>query len=50
MNRFFKDDGLYYLEKGKSLYGLKHYEEALEVLERAIIPDYMSHPLDQSWL
>lgn len=46
----FQDDGLYYLEKGKSLYGLKHYKEALEVLDRAIIPDYMSHPLDQSWL
>ncbi|KXY29606.1 DNA-binding protein [Bacillus cereus] len=46
----FQDDGLYYLEKGKSLYGLKRYEEALEVLEHAIIPDYMSHPLDQSWL
>ncbi|QWG63071.1 helix-turn-helix domain-containing protein [Bacillus mycoides] len=46
----FQDDGLYYLEKGKYLYGLKRYEEALEVLEHAIIPDYMSHPLDQSWL
>ncbi|MGW6192695.1 helix-turn-helix domain-containing protein [Bacillus cereus] len=46
----FQDDGLYYLEKGKSLYGLKRYEEALETLQRAIIPDYMSHPLDQSWL
>ncbi|PGT72240.1 transcriptional regulator [Bacillus cereus] len=46
----FQDDGLYYLEKGKSLYGLKRYEEALEALERGIIPDYMNHPLDQSWL
>ncbi|EEM84419.1 helix-turn-helix domain-containing protein [Bacillus thuringiensis] len=46
----FQDDGLYYLEKGKSLYGLKRYEEALETLKRANIPDYMSHPLDQSWL
>lgn len=46
----FQDDGLYYLEKGKSLYGLKRYEEALETLKHATIPDYMSHPLDQSWL
>ncbi|MDA2381168.1 helix-turn-helix transcriptional regulator [Bacillus cereus] len=46
----FQDDGLYYLEKGKSLYGLKRYKEALETLKRANIPDYMSHPLDQSWL
>ncbi|PKJ55963.1 helix-turn-helix domain-containing protein [Bacillus sp. SN10] len=46
----FQDDGLYYLEKGKSLYGLKRYKDALEVLDRAIIPDYMSHPLDQSWV
>lgn len=41
---------MYYLEKGKSLYGLKRYEEALETLKHATIPDYMSHPLDQSWL
>ncbi|GAB6492966.1 XRE family transcriptional regulator [Bacillus sp. UMTAT18] len=46
----FQDNGLYYLEKGKSLYGLKRYEEALETLKHATIPDYMSHPLDQSWL
>ncbi|HFJ9440050.1 transcriptional regulator [Bacillus sp. AFS094611] len=46
----FQEDGLYYLEKGKALYGLKRYEEALEALERGIIPDYMNHPLDQSWL
>ncbi|CAM3990449.1 MULTISPECIES: helix-turn-helix domain-containing protein [Bacillus cereus group] len=46
----FQDDGLYYLEKGKSLYGLKRYKEALEALKHATIPDYMSHPLDQSWL
>ncbi|HFJ9450792.1 TPA: helix-turn-helix domain-containing protein [Bacillus tropicus] len=46
----FQDDGLYYLEKGKSLYGLKRYEEALETLKHTTIPDYMSHPLDQSWL
>ena len=26
----FQDDGLYYLEKGKALYGLKRYEEALK--------------------
>ncbi|PFC82859.1 transcriptional regulator [Bacillus anthracis] len=46
----FQDDGLYYLEKGKSLYGLKRYKESLEILKHATIPDYMSHPLDQSWL
>ncbi|MEC0018289.1 helix-turn-helix transcriptional regulator [Bacillus anthracis] len=46
----FQDDGLYYLEKGKSLYGLKRYKEALETLKHATIPDYMSHPLNQSWV
>ncbi|EJS67127.1 XRE family transcriptional regulator [Bacillus cereus] len=46
----FQDDGLYHLEKGKALYGLKHYEEALKTLQSAIMPDYMSHPLDQAWL
>ncbi|EDZ58307.1 helix-turn-helix domain-containing protein [Bacillus cereus group sp. MYBK77-1] len=46
----FQDDGLYYLEKGKSLYGLKRYKEALETLKHATIPDYMNHPLDQSWV
>ncbi|WP_439019993.1 helix-turn-helix domain-containing protein [Bacillus thuringiensis] len=46
----FQEDGLYYLEKGKSLCGLKRYKEALETLKHATIPDYMSHPLDQSWL
>ena len=46
----FQEDGLYYLEKGKAFYGLKRYEEALKTLQRAIIPDYMNHPLDQSWL
>ncbi|WP_226545475.1 helix-turn-helix domain-containing protein [Bacillus thuringiensis] len=46
----FQNDGLYYLEKGKSLYGLKEYKKALKALQRANIPDYMTHPLDQSWL
>ncbi|WP_242300613.1 helix-turn-helix transcriptional regulator [Bacillus cereus group sp. BfR-BA-01494] len=46
----FQGDGLYYLEKGKSLYGLKRYKEALAILKHATIPDYMSHPLDQSWV
>lgn len=46
----FQDDGLYYLEKGKALYGLKRYEEALQALQRDIMPDYMNHPLDQAWL
>lgn len=49
-NPIFQDDGLYYLEKGKSLYGLKRYKEALETLKHATIPDYMNHPLDQSWV
>ncbi|EMA6341811.1 helix-turn-helix domain-containing protein [Bacillus cytotoxicus] len=46
----FKVDGLYYLEKGKALYGLKQYEKALETLQHVTIPDYMIHPLDQSWV
>ncbi|KMN44615.1 helix-turn-helix domain-containing protein [Bacillus paramycoides] len=46
----FQEDGLYYLETGKALYGLKKYEEALEAFQRAKIPDYMTHPLDQAWL
>ncbi|WP_088292877.1 helix-turn-helix domain-containing protein [Bacillus mycoides] len=46
----FQEDGLYYLEKGKALYGLKRYEEALKTLQRGIMPDYMNHPLDQAWL
>ena len=46
----FQDDGLYYLEKGKALYGLKQYEEALKTLQRAIIPDYINHPLDHARL
>lgn len=32
------------------MYGLKRYKDALETLKHATIPDYMSHPLDQSWL
>ncbi|MDM5187957.1 helix-turn-helix transcriptional regulator [Bacillus sp. DX4.1] len=46
----FKEDGLYYLEKGKALYGLKQYKEALETLQQVTIPDYMFHPLDQAWI
>ncbi|KEK24687.1 helix-turn-helix transcriptional regulator [Bacillus gaemokensis] len=46
----FKEDGLYYLEKGKALYGLGQYKEALEELQQATIPDYMFHPLDQAWI
>lgn len=46
----FQEDGLYHLEKGKALYGLKRYEEALKTLQSAIMPDYMNHPLDQAWL
>ncbi|MBY0595343.1 helix-turn-helix domain-containing protein [Bacillus bingmayongensis] len=45
-----QEDGAYYVEKGKALYGLKRYEDALEALEQATIPDYMFHPLDQAWI
>ena len=46
----FQDDGLYYLEKENLCMVLKRYKEALETLKHATIPDYMSHPLDQSWV
>ncbi|MEN1935285.1 helix-turn-helix domain-containing protein [Paenibacillus sp. 102] len=48
--QLFQENGAYYVEKGKALYGLKRYEDALEALERATIPDYMFHPLDQAWI
>nr|WP_283249381.1 helix-turn-helix transcriptional regulator [Lederbergia citrea] len=38
----------FYLGKGKSLYGLGRYEEALHWLEKIIIPSYAHHPFDLS--
>ncbi|MDM5154271.1 helix-turn-helix transcriptional regulator [Bacillus sp. DX1.1] len=46
----FKQDGFYYLEKGKALYGLGKYEEALETLQQVEMPRYAFHPLDQAWV
>ena len=42
--------GCIILKKENLLYGLKRYKEALETLKHATIPDYMNHPLDQSWV
>ena len=36
------------LEKGKSLYGLKEFEQALVFLEKVKIADYTHHPFDLS--
>lgn len=38
----------FYLEKGKALYGLKLFEEALEWLEKINIPTSLHHPFDLS--
>lgn len=38
----------YYLEKGKALFGLKRYEEALAYLEKVELPNYVFHPFDLS--
>ena len=37
-------------EKGKALYGLGRYEEALACLDKVNIPDYAHHPFDLSIL
>jgi tetratricopeptide (TPR) repeat protein len=37
-------------EKGKALYGLMRYEEALACFEKVKIPDYAHHPFDLSIL
>lgn len=45
----FKDNGPYlYLEKGKALYGLTRFKEALKFLEQVKIANYIHHPLDLS--
>ncbi|SFI10601.1 MULTISPECIES: helix-turn-helix domain-containing protein [unclassified Bacillus (in: firmicutes)] len=43
-------NGFYYLEKGKALYGLKRYHEALHELDQVTIPTYTHHPIDQALL
>lgn len=43
-------NGFYYLEKGKALYGLERYHEALQTLQQVTIPDYTHHPIDQALL
>ncbi|PHA01900.1 transcriptional regulator [Bacillus pseudomycoides] len=43
-------DGFYYLEKGKALYGLERYHEALESLQQVTIPAYTHHPIDKALL
>lgn len=38
----------FYLQKGKALYGLFHYKEALYCLEKIRVPSYLHHPMDLS--
>lgn len=38
----------YLLEKGKALYGLERYHEAIYYLEKVKIPTYVHHPFDLS--
>ncbi len=40
----------FYLEKGKALYGLSRFEEALHWLEKTSIPSVLHHPFDLSLL
>ncbi|QOR66924.1 helix-turn-helix transcriptional regulator [Cytobacillus suaedae] len=37
-----------YIEKGKALYGLGHYQEAIDNIEKSEIPSYIHHPFDLS--
>lgn len=36
------------LERGKTLFGLQQYEEAIEKLEKVVIPEILHHPIDLS--
>ncbi|MGG0239110.1 helix-turn-helix domain-containing protein [Bacillus rhizoplanae] len=45
-----KKDGFYYLEKGKALYGLERYHEALQALQQVTIPNFSHHPIDKALL
>lgn len=36
------------LERGKTFYGLKQFEEAIEQLEQVVIQDVINHPIDLS--
>ncbi|GGA39886.1 helix-turn-helix domain-containing protein [Psychrobacillus lasiicapitis] len=36
------------LEKGKILYGLEQYEQAIDKLQEVVIPDVLHHPIDLS--
>ncbi|WP_144513637.1 helix-turn-helix domain-containing protein [Bacillus sp. FJAT-22090] len=38
------------LERGKTLYGLHHFEEAIEKLEAVVIPEVLHYPVDLSIL
>lgn len=47
--QFYNFDAFYYIEKGKSLFGMKRYEEALEAFEKIDgFPDCDHHPYDLS--
>jgi transcriptional regulator with XRE-family HTH domain len=35
-----------YIEKGKALYGLGKYQEAIEAIEKVEMPTYLHHPFD----
>ncbi|WP_124563317.1 helix-turn-helix domain-containing protein [Ectobacillus antri] len=41
---------LYYLEKGKALFGLQQYTEALKMLNQVNIPKQLFHPLDRAMI
>ncbi|MBS4175586.1 helix-turn-helix transcriptional regulator [Bacillus sp. FJAT-49736] len=41
-------NNLYFLERGKALFGLCHYEEAINSFEKAEIPSTVHHPFDLS--
>lgn len=43
-------EGYYYIEKGKALYGLHRYEEALDALRKVTMPPYAGHPVDRAWI